>query len=157
MAPELPVLCLVRPDIAGNVGAVGRLCAVAGWHLAVVRPVPFLLSDRAARRAGLDYWERLDWSDHGSFEAFEEWLGPGRGLVLVETGGPSLFGAAPPPGLPALVLGSETAGLPREVLARHQASVRSLPMPGAGARSLNVAQAAAIAVYETMRRRGELV
>lgn len=151
--PGRPVVVLVEPRIAPNVGAIGRLCVAAGAHLAIVRPIPFDLSERSLRRAGMDYWDRLPWSVHGSWPEAREALA-GRGLWFVETGASrTLYDAAFAPG-DALVFGSETDGLAPAIMAEAGDRALRIPMWDAEARSLNLATACAIAVYELRRQTG---
>jgi len=144
-------IVLVHPEIPHNTGAVGRLCVGLGWPLHLIRPLGFTLSERNLRRAGLDYWEHLNLSLH---DTFEDYLAARRpaGLCFLSTKGTrSLYDAPLPPG-GALVFGCESSGLPADFYARYADRLATIPMPGAHARSINLANAVAIAAYEAYRR-----
>lgn len=153
-SPTLPILnvVLVRPKIAANTGAIGRTCVAAGAKLWLVRPLGFHLDDRHRRRAGLDYWEHLDWTVVDDIEAIDQAFTPDR-LWLFETGpGPVYSDACYAPG-DALVFGSEDQGLPPSWVARHaDRRVRIPTRPEA--RSLNLANSVAIGLYEAIRQVG---
>ncbi len=144
-------IVLVHPEIPHNTGAIGRLCVGLGWPLVLIRPLGFALDARHVRRAGLDYWEHLDLA---LFDTFEDYLRARRpaGLCFLSTkAGRSLYDAPLAPG-GALVFGSESSGLPPDFYARYRDSLAAIPMPGAYARSINLANAVAIAAYEAYRR-----
>jgi tRNA (cytidine/uridine-2'-O-)-methyltransferase len=151
--PGVPVIVLVEPRIAANVGAIGRLCVAAGAHLAIVRPIPFDLPERSLRRAGMDDWERLRWSVHRGW-AEARAAAAERTLWFVETGAPrSLSEASFAPG-DGLVFGSETDGLAPAVMAEAGDRALRIPMWDPQARSLNPATACAVALYELRRQTG---
>jgi len=142
---------LVKPEIPPNTGNVIRLCANSGCTLHLVRPLGFELTRRAVRRAGLDYAELAEVRVHADFAACLAALGNAR-LFSIETGGAQRYSdAAFAPG-DALVFGSETAGLPGSVL-ECIPHTRQLAIPmRAGNRSLNLANAVALVVYEAWRQ-----
>ena len=144
---------LVQPEIPPNTGNVIRLCANSGCRLHLVKPLGFELGRRAVRRAGLDYAELADVAVHESFEDCRRALGSAR-LFSLETGGARPYtDAAFVPG-DALLFGAETRGLPPAVLACVP-RVQQLAIPmRAGNRSLNLANAVAITVYEAWRQHG---
>ena len=144
---------LHRPEIPPNTGNVIRLCANTGCTLHLVRPLGFSLDKPSVQRAGMDYAEIAQVKVHDSFEACLEAIGPAR-VFAIETG--SMNGYAQvrfEPG-DAFVFGSESSGLPREVLASIDASrLLSIPMRP-GNRSLNLNNAVAVVVYEAWRQLG---
>ena len=144
---------LHEPEIAPNTGNVIRLCANVGACLHLVEPLGFAMDDRRLRRAGLDYDEFVDVSRHRNFEAFETAAPAGR-LVAFTTRAErwvSDFDFAPGD---RLVFGPETRGLPEAVLERiPDAHTLRLPMMP-GSRSLNLANAVAVAAYEAWRQLG---
>jgi tRNA (cytidine/uridine-2'-O-)-methyltransferase len=145
-------LALFQPDQAGNVGTVIRLAACLGVPLDVVEPCGFPFSDRALKRAGMDYAEVAAVTRHASWAAFEAQVG-GR-LVLFTTGADAV--RLPEARLLAddtLIFGSESRGAPAEVHARADLRVR-IPQ-AAGTRSLNVAVAAGIGLAEGLRQLGK--
>jgi len=144
-------LVLVEPDIPQNAGTLMRACAALGVPLHVVEPCGFVLDDRRLRRALMDYADLLDLTRHAALGAFLRDRPPGR-LVAVETGAPDVHaGFAFRPG-DLLMAGSEARGLPEAALAAADAAVRIPMRPGA--RSLNVAVAASIALGEALRATG---
>jgi tRNA (cytidine/uridine-2'-O-)-methyltransferase len=146
-------LALYQPDIAANAGAILRLGACFGVPVHIVHPAGFALSDRALRRAGMDYLDRAERVEHADWAAFERWAGNdgGRLVALTTRGEIRLpdFAFAPDD---ILLLGRESAGLPDPVRAGADARLR-IPLRD-GARSLNVAVAAGIATAEALRQTG---
>jgi tRNA (cytidine/uridine-2'-O-)-methyltransferase len=157
---------LHEPEIPNNTGNIGRTCVATGCALHLVHPLAFEVSEKACRRAGLDYWPRLDVSEHDSWQAFLDWHeGVGGGSTAEAQGGtrqPTLWlfttnsrkahwEADIRPG-DRLVFGKETGGLPADILALEGGgNALSLPM-APGERSLNLAAAACAAIYEGMRQ-----
>jgi tRNA (cytidine/uridine-2'-O-)-methyltransferase len=149
--PNLLRLALYQPDIAGNTGAILRLGACLGIAVDIIGPAGFDLSDRALKRAGMDYLERAALARHVDYAAFEtRRRGEGRRLVLFTTRAvlPYTDFAFRPDDV--LLFGRESAGAPAHV---HEAADARLliPMPGGG-RSLNLALAAAMAAGEATRQ-----
>jgi tRNA (cytidine/uridine-2'-O-)-methyltransferase len=146
-------IALYQPDIAGNTGTILRLAACLGLAVDVIEPAGFDLSDRALKRAGMDYLETAALTRHLDFDRFDEWRrAEGRRLVLFSTRAEQPYTAFPFARSDILLFGRESAGVPDQV---HDAADASLliPMPGGG-RSLNVALAAAMAAGEAMRQVG---
>lgn len=144
-------LALFQPDIPQNAGTLLRLAACLGVGVDIVEPAGFPVSDRAFRRAGLDYLDVVEIVRHVSFAAFEsERRAAGRRLALLTTRGDA--GVHDATFLPddVLMVGRESAGAPPEVHAAADLRIR-IPMR-AGLRSLNVATAAAIALGEALRQ-----
>ncbi|QPQ55979.1 tRNA (cytidine(34)-2'-O)-methyltransferase [Allosphingosinicella flava] len=141
-------LSLYQPDQAGNVGTILRLCACLGVPLDVIEPCGFPFSDRALKRAGMDYAEMANVTRHASWEAFEAAAG-GRIVLLTTKGGVRLDEAQFLPG-DILLLGSESRGVPDDVHARADARVRIPQVEDT--RSLNIAVAAGIALGEALRQ-----
>lgn len=146
-------LALYQPDMPQNVGAAIRVAACFGTPLDIVEPCGFALTDKALRRAAMDYGERADVTRHGSLAAFlANPSQQARRLVLLETDGAlRLHDFAFAPG-DTLILGRESAGSPPELYEAAAAIVRIPLAPGA--RSLNVAVAGAVALAEAMRQTG---
>lgn len=145
-------LILVEPEIAANTGAIGRTCVALGARLWLVRPLGFRLDDRHRRRAGLDYWEHLSLSVVDGFDEVVAALGAER-LWLFTTKARRLYTeAAFRPG-DGLVFGAESRGLPAMLLAMHAEQTLRIPMRPE-ARSLNLANAAAVGAYEAVRQLG---
>lgn len=144
---------LHRPEIPPNTGNVIRLCANSGARLHLIEPLGFELDDAKLRRAGLDYHEFTQLAVHASLEAFVEAIRPAR-LFALSTRGTVRYDTVAYADGDALMFGSETQGLPPEVLASVPEAQRlCLPMRP-GNRSLNLSNAVAIAVYEAWRQAG---
>ncbi len=141
---------LVEPEIAGNVGAIGRTCVAAGAMLWLVRPLGFLVTDRHIKRAGLDYWPHLDWRVVDHLDEVAEALGRDRLWLFSTRGSTSYVDARFAPG-DGLVFGPESRGLPASMLnARPGRSLRIPIRPEA--RSLNLSNSVAIALFEAARQ-----
>ena len=146
-------LALFQPDIAGNVGAVMRLCAC--WHvpLDIILPCGFAMSDRQLKRAAMDYGTVAEVSRHADFHAFAETvLKDGRRLVALTAKGDTLLHDLIFRKDDILLLGQESAGIPDFVQSQAAARLR-IPM-AAGLRSLNLGMAAGIALGEALRQTG---
>lgn len=150
-------IVLFEPEIPQNTGSVARLCAATKTVLHLIEPLGFSLEDKYLKRAGLDYWPHVKLKVWQDFSAFLK-ENPGRRLVLLSAGNRGhvsvpyhLFEYAPGD---ALVFGTESKGLPDAMLdaAEHLARI---PIWGA-VRSLNLANAASVVLYEALRRIGEL-
>jgi tRNA (cytidine/uridine-2'-O-)-methyltransferase len=145
-------LALFQPDIAPNCGAMLRLCACLGVGADVIGPCGFVWSDAKLRRAGMDYLDQVALRRHDSWAAYQAARGAGRMVLLTTQGDTALPGFAFRPD-DTLMVGSESAGVPPEV---HAAADAQLVIPmAAGARSLNVALAAALALGEALRQTGQ--
>lgn len=148
-------IVLVEPEIPNNTGNIGRTCVASGCRLHLVHPLGFDTDEKACRRAGLDYWPRLDVTHHASWSACETAL-PRRPWLFTTKGGVNLYDIALTRG-DCLVFGKETKGLAPAILASHPDRLVRLPMLE-GERSLNLATVVCAAVYEGLRQvlaRGE--
>ncbi len=143
---------LVGPEIAGNAGAVGRSCVAAGATLWMVRPLGFLITDRHIRRSGLDYWPHLDWRVVDHLDEVVDALGRDRLWSFSTKADRPYTRATFRPG-DGLVFGPESRGLaPAWLDARPDRSVRIPIRPEA--RSLNLANAVSIGLFEALRQVG---
>lgn len=150
-------VALHQPEIPNNTGNIGRTCVATGCSLHLIRPLAFDTSEKACRRAGLDYWARLAPREHDSFEAFCSSVAPARLWLFTTKATRTLWDADFAHG-DAMVFGKETAGLPDTLLARFSHRLLTLPMMP-DERSLNLATAVCAAVYEGLRQltaRGDL-
>jgi tRNA (cytidine/uridine-2'-O-)-methyltransferase len=146
---------LFEPDIPQNTGAILRLGACFGVPIHIIHPAGFALSDQNLKRAGMDYLSRADLIEHDDWEAFHTWRQQSRcRLVALSTRGSERFDMYRFETSDILLLGRESAGLPAYVKQSAEAVVR-IPI-GPGNRSLNVANAGAIAVFEALRQTGQL-
>lgn len=148
-------LALYQPDIPQNTGTILRTAACLGVPVDLIEPAGFDITDRALRRAGLDYLAHVEIARHASFAAFDAGRrAQGRRLVLLTTRGETSYAAfAFAPG-DTLLLGRESAGVPEAVHAAADACIRIPIRPGL--RSLNVAVAAAMVLGEALRQAGRL-
>lgn len=142
-----PLLHIVlhEPEIPNNTGNIGRTCIATGCRLHLIEPLGFDTSEKACRRAGLDYWPRLNPAHHASWDAFRHAQPALRTWFFSTKAATTAHHAAFQPG-DALVFGKETRGLPDHLLRAHPDSLVSLPMI-AGERSLNLATAVCAAIY----------
>ena len=134
---------LVRPDIAGNTGQIGRSCMALGCRLHLVHPLGYKITDANLKRAGLDYWPNLDLKQHDSVK---EWLAsvePAREVWLLSTKAEKDWDPSEVSAGAVLVCGSETGGLPDEVHARWPGRERKIPIDPR-ARSLNLSACVAM-------------
>lgn len=143
---------LYSPEIPQNTGNISRTAAVTGARLHIIKPIGFEISDRTLKRAGLDYWDKLDLTYYESYEDFLE-KNPEAQMYFFSAHGEHLLGDVKYPDCAFLVFGRESVGLPRELVeANRERSVR-IPMRG-DVRCLNLSNAVAVAVYEVIRQSG---
>ena len=144
-------LALYEPDIPQNTGAILRLCVCLGIAAHIIEPAGFPVTDRAFRRAGMDYLDAVDLTRHASFAAFEAWRRKrGLRLVLLTTAVERSYLDFAYTDADVLLFGRESAGVPQTVHEAADARV-VIPMHG-GMRSLNVAMAAAMVTGEALRQ-----
>ena len=143
---------LVSPEIHWNTGNIGRTCIGTGAFLHLIQPLGFSLDARELKRAGLDYWPRVKLSLWEDFPAFHNALQPAEPeLLLFSKGGTHLFWELPDLERLFLVFGSESNGLPADLLAAHPGRTFRIPLLPR-IRSLNLSTAVGIALYESYRR-----
>ena len=145
-------IVLVEPEIPQNCGNIARTCAATGCSLHLVRPLGFDISDRAVKRAGLDYWPMVDLRVYRNLEHFFA-ENPDPDLWLATTKAPQDYTQARFSPDCWLFFGKETAGLPEAFRAAHYDRCLRLPMR-AEARSLNLSNSVAILTYEALRQNG---
>lgn len=146
---------LVEPEIPQNTGSIARLCAATYTTLHLIAPLGFHIEDRRLKRAGLDYWKYVDIRFHDSWDSFVAHHGSERLFFLSKRGSVSYTQARFDPNA-YLVFGPETRGLPQALLESNQDRVYCIPMMGHGVRSLNLANAVSIVVYEALRQSGKV-
>lgn len=145
-------IVLYNPEIPQNTGNVSRTCAVTGAALHIIRPTGFEISDRTLKRAGLDYWDKLDVTYYDSFDEFMEKNGDAPMYFFSSHATHSYADVEYPKGV-FLVFGRESVGLPRELVEEN--SDRSLRIPMLPTlRCLNLSNSVAVAVYEALRQNG---
>ena len=151
MGRDLNVV-LVHPEIPQNTGNVSRTCAVTGASLHIVRPTGFEISDRTLKRAGLDYWDKLDVHYYDSFEELCESKGDAP-TFFFSSHAEKMMQEVTFPGGAYLVFGRESSGLEPEILEPNLECAVRIPMRGE-VRCLNLSNAVAVAVYEALRQNG---
>lgn len=145
-------IVLFAPDIPGNTGSIGRTCVALGIELILIKPYGFELSEKAVRRAGLDYWKYVQIKEFDSWSDFLEKEKPDpTALIFFENKQPKSYYQAPYKKDCYLILGSETKGIAEEVLSRYPGQCYELPMYSDKIRSLNLSNAATAAAYECLR------
>lgn len=145
-------LVLVEPEIPSNTGNIARTCAATGAHLHLVKPLGFDISDKAVKRAGLDYWHLVDISVYENIEDFFEKNYDGN-IWLATTKAPRDYTEARFTDGCCILFGKETAGLPKELREKYYDRCIRIPMINE-ARSLNLGNSAAILCYEALRQMG---
>lgn len=145
-----PEICLFQPEIPQNTGNIGRLAAGSGCRLHCVRPFGFSTDDKQLRRAGLDYWPFLDLEIHDDLAPL---LARHAGRFALLTKKASRLYTEIPLDTSLLIFGRETSGLPDELLDRFPAACYRIPIFHPGVRSLNLANAVSVLIYEQLRAR----
>jgi tRNA (cytidine/uridine-2'-O-)-methyltransferase len=144
-------VALWEPEIPPNTGNVARLCAATGARLHLIGRLGFRLDDRSLRRAGLDYWPAVDVVRHVTFEDFER-ATAGVRIWCVETPNERPYTRADFADGDCLLFGNESGGLPPSVRERFAERLVGIPMPTGAVRSLNLATAVGIVLYDALRR-----
>ena len=145
-------IILVEPEIPANTGNISRTCAVTGARLHLIEPLGFDISDKALKRAGLDYWHFLDVSVYKNLDEYFEKNGD-ENLWLATTKAPMSYDKANLSGDVKLMFGKETAGLPEFIRERYRNHCIRIPMKDE-TRSLNLSNSVAIICYEALRQQG---
>lgn len=141
---------LYEPEIPQNTGNISRTCAVTGAALHIIRPTGFEISDKTLKRAGLDYWDKLDVCYYDGYSDFLE-KNPDAELYFFSSHAKKYYTDPSYPENCYLVFGKETAGLPRELIEGSPERALRMPMRKT-LRCLNLSNAVAIAVYEVLRQ-----
>jgi tRNA (cytidine/uridine-2'-O-)-methyltransferase len=142
---------LIEPEIPPNTGNIGRLCLATGSTLHLVKPLGFSIDDRTLLRAGLDYWKEVDVRLWDSFEDLQRAQQPDVRLFFLTTKSDRAYYDVGFQSGDFLVFGRETKGLPEALLGAHPEQLLTIPMQGT--RSLNLATAVAIVLFEAIRQR----
>ena len=145
---------LVEPEIPQNTGNIARTCAATGGKLHLVHPLGFSISEKAVKRAGLDYWDKLEIEEHDSFEKFLEKYKPEENnMFFVTTKGKHVYSDVDYSKMEDvyILFGKETKGLPEDVLKTHLDQTIRIPMRET-IRSLNLSNSVAIVAYEIFKQ-----
>jgi len=147
-------IVLVEPEIPPNTGNVARLCAATRTTLHLVEPFGFKLDDAQLRRAGMDYWQHVEWHRWANWSALSEKLPAEARQWFIESGGPQRYTEAKFGPYDYLVFGRETAGLPKKLLEQNREHWLRIPMFDEKSRSLNLSNCAALVLFEALRQQG---
>lgn len=147
-------IVLLEPEIPPNTGNVARLCAATKSVLHLIEPFGFKLDDAQLKRAGMDYWQQVEWHRWKNWNAFLENVPADATLWFVESNGPKLYSGARFAPDDYLIFGRETAGLPRQLLESHRENWLRIPMFNAASRSLNLSNCVALVLFEALRQQG---
>ncbi len=143
---------LIEPEIPPNTGNVARLCAATNSRLHLIEPLGFKLDDRQLKRAGMDYWEHVEWHRWPNWTGFLGQVSADARFWLIESNGPRHYAEASYGYDDYLVFGRETAGLPKDLLAKYRETWVRIPMFNPRARSLNLSNCVALVLYEALRQ-----
>jgi tRNA (cytidine/uridine-2'-O-)-methyltransferase len=146
-------IVLVRPEIPQNTGNIGRLCVNTGSRLHLIKPLGFSLDDKYIKRAGMDYWKHVDVVTYEDVEDFFCRNINSCFYFFSTKGEKKYWDCDFAPGS-FLVFGNEGSGFPEYFYEKHMNEMYVIPMPGKHARSMNLANAAAVVLYEGIRKSG---
>lgn len=135
-----------------NTGNIGRTCVATGTKLHLIEPLGFKLSDKLIKRAGLDYWDKLDVTVYSDYQDFLD-KNPGAKIYMATTKAHQVYTEVEYEPDCYLMFGKESAGIPEEILVDHEDTCVRIPMWG-DIRSLNLANSVAIVLYEALRQNG---
>lgn len=145
-------IVLHEPEIPANTGNIGRTCVAAGARLHLIEPLGFRLTEKAVKRAGMDYWQDLDVTTYIDFHDFLE-KNPGAKIYMATTKAPKMYTEVQYEPDCYIMFGKESAGIPEEILVDYKENCVRIPMIG-DIRSLNLGNSAAIILYEALRQNG---
>jgi len=143
-------IVLFEPEIPANTGNIGRTCVATGTRLHLIEPLGFQLTEKAIKRAGMDYWQELDVTRYSSFADFQE-KNPGAKIYMATTKARKIYTEVSYEPDCYLMFGKESAGIPEEILVQHPDTAVRIPMIGE-TRSLNLSNSVAIMLYEALRQ-----
>lgn len=143
-------IVLYEPEIPANTGNIGRTCVATGTKLHLVEPLGFSLSEKALKRAGMDYWSQLEVERYVNYEDFLQ-RNPGAKIYMATTKAKKIYSEASYEPDCYIMFGKESAGIPEEILVEHPEECVRIPMIGE-TRSLNLSNSVAIVLYEALRQ-----
>lgn len=145
-------IVLLEPEIPANTGNIGRTCVAAGARLHLIEPLGFSLSEKALKRAGMDYWKDLDVTTYVDYSDFLD-KNPGAKIYMATTKARKVYTEVSYEPDSYIMFGKESAGIPEEILVENKENCVRIPMMGE-IRSLNLGNSAAIVLYEALRQNG---
>lgn len=143
-------IVLLEPEIPANTGNIGRTCVAAGVRLHLIEPLGFHLSEKALKRAGMDYWKELDVTTYIDYQDFLD-RNPGARIYMATTKARKMYTEVSYEPDCYIMFGKESAGIPEELLLKNQERAIRIPMVG-DTRSLNLSNSVAIVLYEALRQ-----
>lgn len=143
-------IVLHEPEMPANTGNIGRTCVAAGARLHLIEPLGFSINDKMVKRAGLDYWDKLDVTVYDDFNEFCE-RNPGAKIYMATTKAHKTYTEVSYEPDCYIMFGKESAGIPEEILVDHEDTCVRIPMIG-DIRSLNLSNSVAIVLYEALRQ-----
>ena len=143
-------IVLHEPEMPANTGNIGRTCVAAGARLHLIEPLGFNINEKMLKRAGLDYWDKLDVIIYDNFEDFMK-KNPEAKIYMATTKAPHTYTEVSYEPNCYIMFGKESAGIPEEILVEHQDTSIRIPMIG-DIRSLNLSNSVAIVLYEALRQ-----
>ncbi|RGZ01318.1 tRNA (cytidine(34)-2'-O)-methyltransferase [Clostridium sp. AM58-1XD] len=145
-------IVLYEPEMPANTGNIGRTCVATDTKLHLIEPLGFKLNEKAIKRAGLDYWDKLDVTVYSDFQDFLD-RNPGAKIYMATTKAPMVYTEAAYEPDCFIMFGPESRGIPEEILLENQETCVRIPMWG-DIRSLNLANSVAVILYEALRQNG---
>lgn len=145
-------IVLLEPEIPANTGNIGRTCVAAGAKLHLIGPMGFQINEKQVRRAGLDYWDKLDYCIYDSYPDFLA-KNPGAKIYMATTKARQVYSEVHYEEDCYIMFGKESAGIPEEILVDHEETTVRIPMFG-DIRSLNLSNSVAVVLYEALRQHG---
>ncbi|MGI6080384.1 MAG: tRNA (cytidine(34)-2'-O)-methyltransferase [Candidatus Avilachnospira sp.] len=145
-------IVLHEPEIALNTGNIGRTCVATETRLHLIRPLGFRLSEKDIKRAGMDYWDKLDLTVYDDYDDFVK-RNAGAKIYYATTKAHKVYTEASYEPDCFIMFGKESAGIPEEILVEHEEDCVRIPMWG-DIRSLNLANSVSIILYEALRQNG---
>lgn len=145
-------IVLHEPEMPANTGNIGRTCVAAGARLHLIEPLGFQINEKQLKRAGLDYWDKLDVTIYDDFNDFLE-KNPGAKIYMATTKSKQKYTDVNYEEDAYIMFGKESAGIPEEILVEHEEDCMRIPMNG-DIRSLNLGNSVAIVLYEALRQNG---
>lgn len=145
-------IVLLEPEIPANTGNIGRTCVATGTKLHLIEPLGFHLDEKSIKRAGMDYWDKLDVKRYINYEEFLEINKPER-IFMATTKAHKTYADVSFGPDDYIMFGKESAGIPEEILVENEDTCIRIPMLGE-TRSLNLSNSVAIVLYEAFRQQG---
>ena len=143
-------IVLHEPEMPANTGNIGRTCVAAGARLHLIEPMGFRINEKSVKRAGLDYWDKLDVTIYDDYNDFLE-KNPGAKIYMATTKAHQTYTEVSYDDGCYIMFGKESAGIPEEILVKHEKDCIRIPMIG-DIRSLNLSNSVAIVLYEALRQ-----